>query len=82
VSFSSFPFLLRSLEDGLNSRIPVEGLRKVVADSPKDLDGLLGQNMESISDKFGNGPEVLLATVMKSAGSLLSTNNRARTSPL
>jgi hypothetical protein len=81
MSFSSFPFLLRSLEEGLNSKIPIEGLRKVVADSPEDLDGLLGQIMESIRDKFGNGPEVLLVTIMKSARSLLSTNNGSRTFP-
>ncbi|KAI3325856.1 hypothetical protein HD806DRAFT_425863 [Xylariaceae sp. AK1471] len=68
--------VVKSLGDGLDKWIPIDRLQKTVFTMPKDLNTLLEQIISGINKKFGDGPEVLLAALLRATGTLLSPENR------
>jgi len=68
--------VLKDLRDGLDDGIPIHRLQKVVSETPEDLNTLLERIMGGINKRFQDGPEVLLATLLRATGTLLSPEDR------
>ncbi|KEZ45837.1 hypothetical protein SAPIO_CDS1658 [Scedosporium apiospermum] len=68
--------VLKSLERGLNALIPIPHLRAQVARTPSDLQALLTQILDSIDDGYRGSVDILLATILRSYGILLSPEGR------
>ncbi|KAI0415714.1 hypothetical protein F5X98DRAFT_388601 [Xylaria grammica] len=68
--------VLKDIICGLDDGVPTQRLQKIVSDKPSDLDALLEQIMASINKTSRPGVEMLLSTVLRATGTLLSPEDR------
>ncbi|TGJ87890.1 hypothetical protein E0Z10_g860 [Xylaria hypoxylon] len=68
--------VLKDIEHGLDDDVPIQRLRKIVSEKPRDLDALLEQIMGTINTSSRHGVEVLLSAVLRATGTLLSREDR------
>jgi hypothetical protein len=69
--------LLNSLSKGLDKDDPIELLRSRVANTPKELDSFLATIVDGIEPIYRKGADLLLAIILRTTGTLLSSGNRA-----
>jgi len=69
--------LLNSLCKGLDKGDTIKVLQNRVADTPPELDDYLAQILDGIDSTYRKGAYLLLATVLRTTGNLLSTEERA-----
>lgn len=69
--------LLNSLSKGLDKDDPIELLRSRVANTPKELDSFLATIVDGIESTYRKGADLLLAIILRTTGTLLSSGNRA-----
>ncbi|KAF5005017.1 hypothetical protein FDECE_8542 [Fusarium decemcellulare] len=74
--FLAAALAVKSLLNGLDKFIPVPRLQQQVAKTPRKLETFLQQVIESISDEYSESVYLLLATVLRTYGVLLSPEER------
>ncbi|KAI8627405.1 hypothetical protein F5Y19DRAFT_477620 [Xylariaceae sp. FL1651] len=68
--------VLKDLVDGLDNGIPIDCLQRIISETPEELNTLLERIIGGINKSFRDGPEVLLAALLRATGTLLSPEDR------
>ncbi|KAJ3537472.1 hypothetical protein NM208_g6294 [Fusarium decemcellulare] len=74
--FLSAALVVKSLLNGLDNLIPISRLREQIAKTPPKLEDLLARIFEKLSEEYGDSVDILLATILRSSGILLSPEDR------
>lgn len=68
--------VIKNLQENLDNDSPIDVLRKLISEMPKDLETLLGRILCGINENLRAGVEVLLAALLRATGTLLSPGDR------